>query len=104
MYVLHGRLRPPEYTASCRRENALNRGELAASEEASSADAISSTSATREQPADKPQARSTSIFNVKPEQPQLKTEAAKPEASAKPQLPKIPAPEQSKSALPDKPK
>ncbi len=84
-----------------RRENALNRGSLAG-EEDSTADGGSA-----EQPANQVQAGSTSLFNVKPEQPQLKTEASTPAtapAPSKPELPKIPAPELPKSSLPDKPK
>lgn len=42
------------------------------------------------------------LFNVEPEQPQLKTESAV-SAVAKPELPKIPAPELPKSSMPESP-
>lgn len=77
------------------RESALNRGELAGGDP-TPAESTSSSG-------DAGSAGTLSVlFNVEPEKPQLKTESAV-SATAKPELPKIPAPELPKSFMPESP-
>ena len=77
-----------------RRENALSRGELAGGD-ATPADGTSGGDVGSV-------ASLPVLINVPPEQPQLKTDTAV-SATAKPALPKIPAPELPKSSMAESP-